>query len=143
MPGYNSQRRGMARTSQIFCFDCYLCSILCILCIVCAYMCTVLLPPGVNPTAVKKSIFPSPTTLHVMFNLIMRAEHFPNSWSEKKIGGCFTIMHKVKLLLQRYFSENFILWRGIVLHWGLSYIQINIMNSRFYNVINQSLNPYT
>jgi hypothetical protein len=44
MPGYNSQRRGTARTSQF--------SFLCIMCIVCVYMCDVLLPPGVNPTAV-------------------------------------------------------------------------------------------
>jgi hypothetical protein len=41
MPGYNSQRRGTARTSQVFpcnCFfpcSCYVCSVLCILCTVC------------------------------------------------------------------------------------------------------------
>ena len=39
---------------------CYVCSVLCILlhcvvlCIVCVQMCTVLLPPGVNPIAVNK-----------------------------------------------------------------------------------------
>jgi len=38
---------------------CYVCSVLCImfhcvvLCIVCVLMCTVLLPPGANPIAVK------------------------------------------------------------------------------------------
>ena len=43
-------------------FYCYVCSVLCILfhcvvlCIVCVWMCTVLLPPGVNPTAVNKCI---------------------------------------------------------------------------------------
>jgi hypothetical protein len=45
MPGYNSQRRGTACTSQF--------SFLCILCTVFVYMCAVLLPPGVNPVAVK------------------------------------------------------------------------------------------
>jgi len=41
---------------------CYVCSVLCILfryvvlCIVCVQMCTVLLPPGVNPIAVNKYI---------------------------------------------------------------------------------------
>ena len=41
---------------------CYVCSVLgipfhcVVLCIVCVYMCTVLLPPGVNPTAVNKYI---------------------------------------------------------------------------------------
>ena len=41
---------------------CYVCSILCILfhcvalCIVCVSVCTVLLPPGVNPIAVNKYI---------------------------------------------------------------------------------------
>jgi hypothetical protein len=55
MPGYNSKRRGTARTFQTSFkfFDCYVCSVLCILCTVCVSMCTVLLPPGVNPTAVK------------------------------------------------------------------------------------------
>jgi hypothetical protein len=33
MPGYNSQSRGTARTSQFF-FNCYVCSVLCILCTV-------------------------------------------------------------------------------------------------------------
>jgi hypothetical protein len=37
MPGYNSQRRGTARTSQISFkfFDCYVCSVRCILCTDC------------------------------------------------------------------------------------------------------------
>jgi hypothetical protein len=55
MPGYSSQRRGTVRTLQfvncvvlrIVCVDCV------VLCIVCVLMCTVLLPLGVNPTAVK------------------------------------------------------------------------------------------
>ena len=34
----------------MFCFHCV------VLCIVCVQMCTVLLPPGVNPTAVNKHI---------------------------------------------------------------------------------------
>jgi hypothetical protein len=45
MPGYNSQRRGTARTFQF--------SFLCIMCTVCVQICYILLPPGVNPTAVK------------------------------------------------------------------------------------------
>jgi hypothetical protein len=54
MPGYNSQRRGTACTSQISFnfFYCYVCSVLCILCTVCVQIFTVLLPPGVNPIAV-------------------------------------------------------------------------------------------
>jgi hypothetical protein len=45
----------------------YVCSVLCILfhyvvlCIVCVYMCTVLLPPGVNPIAVNKYIISNPS----------------------------------------------------------------------------------
>jgi hypothetical protein len=34
-------------------FNCYVCSFPCILCTVCVYMCAVLLPPSVNPIAVK------------------------------------------------------------------------------------------
>ena len=43
----------------MYCYS-YVCSTLCILfhsvvlCIVCVYLCTVLLPPGVNPIAVNK-----------------------------------------------------------------------------------------
>jgi hypothetical protein len=53
MPGYNSQRWGTARNSQIFSVYCYICSVLRILCTVCVSMRTVLLPPGVNAIAVK------------------------------------------------------------------------------------------
>jgi hypothetical protein len=50
IPGYNSQRRGTARTSQF--------SFLCIIFrslyyVYCFCVCDVLLPPGVHPTAVK------------------------------------------------------------------------------------------
>jgi len=48
MPGYDSQRRGTVRTLPINCA---------VLSIVRVQMCTVLLAPGVNPTAVNKYIY--------------------------------------------------------------------------------------
>ena len=58
MPGYNSQRRGTARTLQIivivlFCLVLVLCRSVCF---VFVQMCTVLLPPGGYPIAVNKCI---------------------------------------------------------------------------------------
>jgi len=52
---------------------CYVCAVLCILfhcavlCIVCVWMCTVLLPPGVNPIAVNKYI----TSHHIISYTIL------------------------------------------------------------------------
>ena len=60
-----------------------------------------------------------------------------------KTGGYRMIKYKVKHLLYRYFPENFRLWMGIVLHTGLSCIQINTLNSHFCSIINQSFNPYS
>jgi hypothetical protein len=57
MPGYNSPRRGTARTVPITFLCCSMyCLFFVVLCIVCVWMCTVLLPPGVNPIAVNKYI---------------------------------------------------------------------------------------
>ena len=63
MPECNSQRRGTARTYLIYVVNCVVvlfcyCVVVnyVVLCIVCVYMCTVLLPPGVNPFAVNKYI---------------------------------------------------------------------------------------
>jgi hypothetical protein len=59
MPGYNSQRRDTASTLTKL----VNCVVLCIVCVNCVVpcivymqMCTVLLPPGVNPTTVNKYI---------------------------------------------------------------------------------------
>jgi hypothetical protein len=49
MPGYNWQRRDTASTSKFF----NVCFVLCIVCTVCVLMCTVMLPSGINPVAVK------------------------------------------------------------------------------------------
>jgi hypothetical protein len=56
MPGWNPQRRSTARTLPNFCV--VLCIYFVILCIACVYMCTILLPPGGYPIAVKYIIFP-------------------------------------------------------------------------------------
>ena len=78
MPGQNPQRQGTARTLPNFCFViCIFCVVLSIfvlfyyclfcvvLCIVCVYMCTVLLPPGGYPIAVKYIIY-------YVFNIVAR-----------------------------------------------------------------------
>jgi magnesium-transporting ATPase (P-type) len=95
MPRYNSQRRGKTRTSQIFSFYCYVffsfycyvCSVLCVLCTVCVWMCTVLLPPGVNPIAVKSkciyNIYELSTSLAV--RLILRKQNWYRLW--RRLGG--------------------------------------------------------
>jgi len=47
----------MAKFMYSYSYVCYVLGILfycVVLCIVCVYMCTVLLPPGVNPIAVNK-----------------------------------------------------------------------------------------
>jgi hypothetical protein len=60
MSGYNLQRRGTARTLPKFlCFSIY-CLFCVVLCIVCVCMCTVLLPPGGYPIAIKH------TTYHIV-----------------------------------------------------------------------------
>jgi hypothetical protein len=51
---------------------CYMYCLFVILCIVCVQMCTVLLPPGVNPTAVNKYI-----------NILMKSEMFQTKVVEK------------------------------------------------------------
>jgi ribosomal protein L36 len=56
MPGYNSQRRGTARTLPKFLCCSKYCLFCIVLCIVCVLMCTVLLSLGVNPIAVNRFI---------------------------------------------------------------------------------------
>jgi hypothetical protein len=53
MPGWNPQRRGTARTLPKFCVGSIYFLFCVFLCIVWVYMCTVLLPPGGYPIAVK------------------------------------------------------------------------------------------
>jgi len=84
MPGYNWQRRGTARTSQlvncvalcIVCVDCV------VLCIVCVYMCTVLLPPGVNPVAVNIYIY------KILVPIVQKRQIF---------GIPFTVINKIRV----------------------------------------------
>ena len=55
---------------------CYVCSVSCILfhcdvlCTVCVYMCTVLLPQGVNPTAVNKYLISYHISYHIISYII-------------------------------------------------------------------------
>jgi hypothetical protein len=55
IPGYNPQRQGTAHTLPKF-LCCLIYCLFCVPCIVFVYMCTVLLPLGVNPIAVNKYI---------------------------------------------------------------------------------------
>jgi len=61
MPGYNSKRRGTARTLP---------KLIVVLCSVCVQMCTVLLPPGVNPTAVNKYIYLSNLAIYILSSVL-------------------------------------------------------------------------
>ena len=82
MPGYNSQRRGTARTLPNFlcCSTFFLCVLLCI---VCVYMCTVLLSPSGYPIAVNKYIISYRKKLNrgVLWRVYMVGEV---KWSEVK-----------------------------------------------------------
>ena len=66
----------------IFRFDCV------VLCVVCVYMCTVLLPPGSNPTAVKKYIKGKLDPLHAWSGLEgSRKLGFPDFMTTAQDGG--------------------------------------------------------
>ena len=88
---------------------CYVCSVLCILfhyvvlCIVCVYMCTVLLPPGVNPIAVNKihhnGIFLNSSPSSVAFRCTVPG---PTSITNRLI-----ILQSFMLVFARYLVADF------------------------------------
>ena len=89
---------------------CYVCSVLSIvfhcviLCIVCVYMCTVLLPPGVNPIAINKCIvsyhiFRTKLEGHVnmyIYLLVLPRQSLPYYYRNRRTSkNCVTVVTNV------------------------------------------------
>ena len=69
----------------------------------CVYMCTVLLPPGVNPIAVNKHLFFFYIYRFILFytSTKRRFENKNSDWHEKYVGRYFVTLHQAYLFVNK------------------------------------------